>query len=185
MTFKDGDPTNIFGTIRVAQSKIKNEIQELEEKKDVLQKKSRQLAIVQSAAEGLRRDWRCSLAGHGQSNAWFFVRSFELDEARKPINYDPFWAREWIDDLAKAEVKAPLITRVKSSPAYFSGHNILGSFTEASRTSCPECGEESCVVGDKELAYWGDPRYARWRVSLYVFCVKCPRLTRFAHRQDE
>src|SRR3989338_11436544 len=106
MTFKKR-LDNLPDTIRAGQKRIMEDIEEVRERTKVLWEEGEQLVFVWRTARALSQDWRFSVPGHPQGNAWFFVRSFELDENRRPISYDPFWARELVDDLAKAEARTP------------------------------------------------------------------------------
>ena len=179
---------NLLRRVRVAFGEIREDLEEVENQKKALEEKSKRLALVQRVTEALGHDWRCSVAGHGQDNAWFFVRSFTLAVNCKPISYDPFWARELVDDLAKAEARmhrGPVDANVTLSPPYFPGPNVLGDLSEASRAPCPECGEAGYVVGMRELSHWDGEEDLPWQQSLYIFCIHCPRLGLFAHREDK
>jgi len=88
---------------------------------------SRAAMASSSLASAVRFGWR-------SGGTEFFVRSFELADANL-ADFDPFWAREWVDDEARAALAL---------------QGLAGRFAalgEAQSRPCPTCGAPSVVVG--------------------------------------
>lgn len=161
-----------------------------------IRRKSDDLSIhtyVAKALRGLKTSWRDTDPGAGGQH-WFFVKRYALLPDASYGHFatldrcERFWAREVLRNPDAAAQGVPM-ARPHGGPLERKAPPPLGSFDEAKKEPCRNCGTDAMIVGCYERTEEGvdgpvseGPGEDVWEIHLYALCLACPTLHPVAKR---